>query len=95
MLVVACRLILIPALGLVAMIGIEQVFAGEAPLISTPMRAVILLQLASPSANNVIVLCQRLGLANLAEDLATIYVPMYLLCLLTVPAYLSIGLYIF
>lgn len=93
---IANRLMFIPALGLAVMLVMEWTLGGTSkPLLNNTMRTVILLQLASPAANNCIVLCQRFNLSKLAEDLATVYAPMYLICLLTVPAYLSIGLYIF
>merc|ERR1712137_183010 len=81
---IALRLIVLPALGLVIMLSIEPIV----PSILTPvMRAVVILNWASPAANNAVVLCQRVGLGDLAESLAAMYVPMYLLCLLSVPAY--------
>jgi len=93
---IANRLMFVPVLGLAVMLLMEWTLASSSkPLLSITMRTVILLELASPAANNCIVLCQRFGLAKLAEDLAAAYAPMYLICLLTVPAYLSIGLYIF
>jgi predicted permease len=94
-LLVATRLVVLPCIGLAAMYLIERCFAGTMPTLSPAMRAVVLLELSSPAANNCVVLCQKLDLPNLAEDVAAAYVPMYLLCLITVPAYLSIGLYIF
>lgn len=92
LLLIFLRLLFLPVLGLAVMLLVEPLFAGLIPPI---MRAVIVLNWASPAANNSVVLCQRMGLGSLAESLAAMYVPMYVLCLFTVPTYVSVGMYFF
>merc|ERR1712159_769497 len=85
-LAVALRLLILPGVGLLGMLAVEPFFPYQ---LSPVMRAVVVLNWASPAANNCVVLCQRMGLGELAECLAAMYVPMYLLCLITVPSYMS------
>lgn len=84
---ITIRLFIVPLICLVSMHWFTRFF----PLNKT-MRMVLGLEFASPSASTTIVICQQLGMVNLADSLAGLYVPMMLLCLLTVPPSLSVAL---
>merc|ERR1739844_462059 len=80
-LTIVIKLLLLPAVGMAAMIGLESLPGGSPLPLNSTMRAVVVLNLASPAASTVIVILQNLKLGSLAEGVVSIYVPMYLTCL--------------
>eukprot|EP00445_Apocalathium_hangoei_P016295 CAMPEP_0203894138 /NCGR_PEP_ID=MMETSP0359-20131031/37131_1 /ASSEMBLY_ACC=CAM_ASM_000338 /TAXON_ID=268821 /ORGANISM="Scrippsiella Hangoei, Strain SHTV-5" /LENGTH=407 /DNA_ID=CAMNT_0050816393 /DNA_START=184 /DNA_END=1408 /DNA_ORIENTATION=- len=90
--VILVRLLLVPGLGLCADVLLKGIPGGSPFPLNKTMRVLVMLEFASPSATISIVLCHSLGMGDLAESLATMYVPMYAVSLVTVPIWLSTAL---
>lgn len=91
---VCTRLLLLPAVG-VLLLKLANDWCPWLLPSSFILKLVIVLQMASPSANFNLVALQVLGLSSDAAQLAKIYVPMYLFAVLSVTIWTVVGIAMF
>jgi len=89
---VLSRLVVAPAIMCALLIGFDC--AGLLSSVSPLAKLVVLLNSSMPGALIVVVVLKSRELSETASVMAQVYLPSYLLCILTITAWTSIGLFI-